>query len=146
MFGCVAPSAASVVMPGGTVHSDETQLAELTVSRAELIPYAYPTGMHMGGGFGCWSTTFKDARPYKFSNLYVSETVKKRDSQEARPGQCRGSALTLHKEIYLRSYRKQCVADKVCADKYARSEKYKYHITCGAAMDIITEVRNMLWQ
>ena len=53
----------------------------------------------MGGGFGCWSTTFKDDRPYKFSNLYVSETVKKRDSQEARPGQCRGSALTLHKEF-----------------------------------------------
>ena len=109
MFGCVAPSAASVVMPGGTVHSDETQLAELTVSRAELIPYAYPTGMHMGGGFGCWSTTFKNDRPYKFLNLYASETVTKRDSQDAHPGQCRGSALTLHKEVCLRGYRRQCV-------------------------------------
>ena len=122
MFGCVAPSAASVAMPGGTVHSDETQLEELTnqeaaltapieltVSHVELISYSCSTGMHMGGGFGCWSTTFKNDRPYKFLNLYASETVTKRDSQDAHPGQCRGSALTLHKEICLRGYRRQCV-------------------------------------
>ena len=114
--------ASVVAMTAATAHSDETQLAELlnqeasltapielTVSHVELISYSCSTGMHMGGGFGCWSTTFKNDRPYKFLNLYASETVTKRDSQDAHPGQCRGSALTLHKEICLRGYRRQCV-------------------------------------
>ena len=38
---------------------------------------ASSTGMPVGGGFGCWSTTFKESHPEECSNLYASETVKK---------------------------------------------------------------------